>query len=386
MKILQIAEGIFPNSLDGMARHVYELSTNLSNNGHDVDVLVSEWDGSKKGSTYEDDPLQDCITVHQSLPSSIELIREQEYDIVHLHGVGFRPLGIISNDVLILVAKALGAKVVITPHGGVDVLNSPPDVEAQRYPVWAMKFYLQYLIRGPFRLMDAMVALTPFQENEMTGELNLQEDKIKLIPNGISESSFSSANPGKFYKEYGIEEELIILYLGRVAPRKRVHEIVEVLPKLRDNNISVSLAVVGVDDGGLDGVRREIESQNVSEHVEICGRVSESMKYSALAAADVFVNPSEFEGLPTAPLEAMAQGCPVVCADNEGSKHLLGHGEYGLLYPIGETEELLGKLSNLLSNERVRTEYAKLGRDRADEFRWSSVATDIESLYQKTSR
>jgi len=75
----------------------------------------------------------------------------------------------------------------------------------------------------------------------------------------------------------------------------------------------------------------------------------------------------------------MAHGVAVIGADNPGAKYVL-EGNCGLLYNIGDQEQLRRKVLFLLDNEESRKKLAERGKNRAREFEWKKVAKNVEEF------
>ena len=86
---------------------------------------------------------------------------------------------------------------------------------------------------------------------------------------------------------------------------------------------------------------------------------------AVLAAADVFVLPSHFEGLPMSVIEAMLTGLPVVATDIRGPREQVVDGETGLLVPAGSVERLAAALGRLVGDAGLRARMGEAGRRRA---------------------
>ena len=86
-----------------------------------------------------------------------------------------------------------------------------------------------------------------------------------------------------------------------------------------------------------------------------------------LAAADIFVLPSHFEGLPMSVIEAMLAGLPVVATDIRGPREQVVDGETGLLVPVRDATSLAGALRRLAEDEALRGRMGAAGLARARE-------------------
>jgi glycosyltransferase involved in cell wall biosynthesis len=84
-----------------------------------------------------------------------------------------------------------------------------------------------------------------------------------------------------------------------------------------------------------------------------------------MAAADLFVLPSRFEGLPMSVIEAMLTGLPVVACDVRGPAEQVVDGATGLLVPVGDATALAAALRQLAADAELRTRMGAAGRVRA---------------------
>ena len=105
-----------------------------------------------------------------------------------------------------------------------------------------------------------------------------------------------------------------------------------------------------------------------------------------LCSLDIFVHPSLFEGGgPTAVLEAMAVGLPVVGSDIGGLNESVVHGKTGLLVPPKNPMALAEAIIELLSNKTRARTMGRNGRERVSQerFRLSTYIHRIENLYKE---
>jgi glycosyltransferase involved in cell wall biosynthesis len=86
-----------------------------------------------------------------------------------------------------------------------------------------------------------------------------------------------------------------------------------------------------------------------------------------LAASDLFVLPSLWEGLPMALLEGMAAGLPVVATDVAGSRQVVRDGRDGILVPPGDAAALASAMAAVLANDEERARLGRAARDRVEQ-------------------
>lgn len=149
-----------------------------------------------------------------------------------------------------------------------------------------------------------------------------------------------------------------VAYLGRLAPYKRVADLLRAIWLLRTKRFEVRTLVIGsgIQQGELRLLARSL---GVSDLVEFLERASTAEIMSRLKAAKVFVMPSEREGYSIATLEAMACGAvPVVARPPQGEVFGVGeivkHNVNGLHYPVGNVVALSDSIGQLLSDECLR--------------------------------
>jgi len=103
---------------------------------------------------------------------------------------------------------------------------------------------------------------------------------------------------------------------------------------------------------------------------------------SFLATGDVYAFPSRTEGMPIAPIEAMAAGLPVVAADASGVSDIFVNGEKsgGIVVPRGDVSAFAAALGRVLDNEHLRRLLAAAGRERARAFACETVGKQLRSV------
>ena len=106
-----------------------------------------------------------------------------------------------------------------------------------------------------------------------------------------------------------------------------------------------------------------------------------------LAASDLLVLPSLYEGLPNVVLEAMHQAKPVVATDAPGTNELVVDGATGRLVPLGETKALAKALHDLIRDPERRAAMGLAGRDRLEpQFGLTTMIAAYADLYESLAR
>jgi glycosyltransferase involved in cell wall biosynthesis len=205
------------------------------------------------------------------------------------------------------------------------------------------------------RHYDACVALSDGQRDLLVAA-GYPESRIEVIHNGVDTEAISPG-PSSLHDELGAR--LVVLYLGRLDPEKRVPALVRTFLSLGwpDDHV---LVVAG---GGVQErrVRRLAEGH---ANVRVLGVVSDARRrLELLRGADIFVLPSTAEGLALSMLEGMSAGCAVIATDVGEDGAALG--DAGLTIPAVPLERHLARaLERLRADAALRTDLGAAARAR----------------------
>ncbi|RMD57818.1 glycosyltransferase family 1 protein [Candidatus Woesearchaeota archaeon] len=190
-----------------------------------------------------------------------------------------------------------------------------------------------------------------------------------LLHNAINTSFFHPVRAKKPVKGD------MILFIGRLIEAKGVQDLFEAA---RGIDATVVIA-------GSGNYEREL-ARIAPDNVVFLGEVNEKQVRSLLSCADVFVNPSYAEGLPTSVLEAGAMGVPTIATDVGGTREIIDDGVNGYLVPKGDVEALRDRIVRVLKNKRkAKMMAARLRSKVVKRFDWESTVEKLERLAQKYS-
>ena len=168
--------------------------------------------------------------------------------------------------------------------------------------------------------------------------------------------------------------------VGHVGELDHSHKgqgtIIEAARAMRDSDPGVHFVLVGE---GRDEQRLRRAAAGL-DNVAFAGFVENVEDY--LAAFDVFVYPSLYEGLGSSLLDAMAFGLPIAASNVGGIPEVVQDGVNGLLIPPQDSEALVGALRRLLGDSELRDAMARDNRARAAEFDTDRMTTAYESIYR----
>ena len=193
--------------------------------------------------------------------------------------------------------------------------------------------------------------------------------KATLIGNGIDVAGFlarvSADARLRVRKEFGISNEAFVLVKVARLERLKGHDfLLQGLRRFvtRANREVVALFVgIGKDE---EHIRAAVERMGLQRVVHFTGYRHDIP--DILAAADVSVLTSLYEGVPRALMESMALGLPVVATDAPGTRMLVQSGRTGLLVEYGDVEGLASALMQVLENPELARGLGQAGKHRVE--------------------
>jgi glycosyltransferase involved in cell wall biosynthesis len=172
--------------------------------------------------------------------------------------------------------------------------------------------------------------------------------------------------------------------VANVHPRKRIGDLVDALALVRARVPDARLRVAGACDASARAALVEQARRlGVADAVAIVGRVADVAH--VMADAHVVALPSSCEGTPTALIEAMAAGRPVVATRTGHVEGVVGDGEEGYLVEIGDVPAMADRLTRLLADADHRGLLAHAARDRARRHDVRHVAARLLRVWLETA-
>jgi len=206
-------------------------------------------------------------------------------------------------------------------------------------------------------------------------------EHIFRMSNGIDAMSFAGSKSRENAKQdMGLQNKTLVLFVGRLVIQKSIPTLLEAMMIAVQScpNLHLILVGGGVERGSLEALVRDL---GIQEFVTFAGNQVDVKPF--LSAADIFVLPSEKEGMSNALLEAMAAGVACLASPVGASPQMLDRGRCGLLLPVGDVAAWADALENLTRDPIRREELGAAARQRViDEYDFSVVGSKYEALYR----
>ena len=370
MRIAMLGHKRIPSREGGVEVVVEELATRMVERGHQVTVYnrsghhVSgrEFDG-KKFKTYKGVRIKTVPSINipgiaamtASLFASI-CAAFGRYDVVHFHTEG--------PCVTIWLPKLLGKRCVATVHG----------LDHQRSK-WG-KFARAYIMLGEkcaVKYADEIIVLSRSVQAYFKEKYG--RDTV-MIPNGVTPVVLREAD--MITREFGLEKDSYILYLGRITPEKGIHYLIEAYKGLKTDK---KLIIAGgtSDSNGYFAELKAMAEGNTN--IIFTGFVQGQMLEELYSNAYVYVLPSDLEGMPLSLLEAMSYGNCCVVSDIPECKDVVE--DKGVVFEQGNVQKLKDVLFRLLGNsECVNIKKTSVSGFICEKYNWEEVVEKTVGLYQ----
>jgi len=288
----------------------------------------------------------------------LRLLRGETWDVLHTHLTYANILGI-------LAARLLGKPVIASMH---NILRGRTALR-ERLERWLLPFASRIVAVGE----QVGAELTP-----------LFPGKVETIVNAVPElSAVSASRRAELRRELGIDSSaLLLLAVGRLTAQKAFDDLLQALALLRPAFPQVLLWVAG--EGELrPALEAQTEALGLNSTVRWLG-IRRDIP-DLLAAADVYVSASRWEGLSVALLEAMSAGLPPVVTAVGDAPRVVQPG-CGLLTPPSDPQALAQTLQPLLGDAALRSSLGRSARQRVQaEYGAAAWYERMQLLYRSVS-
>ncbi|WP_347137453.1 glycosyltransferase [Paracoccus sp. SSK6] len=225
------------------------------------------------------------------------------------------------------------------------------------------------------RNVDAVIAVSDAAADGWRAALAAmgRDGAVHAVPNG-------TAAPVLAHKG---ADGMTLLCVGRFSPQKLHRTLLAALARLHRRGIPARLDLVG-QGAGMGRLRHWTARLGLARHVRFLGRRGDVP--ALMAASDLLVLPSGFEGLPLVALEAMSIGLPVIATDVTGSAEALGPG-HPWLVPPRRSRPLADAIAQALTDDAARAIVARRGQARwSGHFTAARMAADTVRIYRRVLR
>ena len=385
MKILMLSWEYPPRVVGGISRVVHDLSHKLVKDGQDVTVVTY-----RDGDTpyFEDD---DGVKVHRvdnfmiapnnfidwvmqlnfnMVAKAGEIInKEGKFDVIHAH-----------DWLAAYAAKTLKTSydipMICTIHATEAGRNNGIRTDMQKY-INDTEWLLTYEA-------SEVIVNSNYMKSEIQRLFGLPFEKINVVPNGVNLNNFNNVyRDYDFRRRFAMDNEKIILFMGRLVYEKGIQHLISAMPKILDHYHDVKLVIAG-KGGMLDELKAQANNLGISQKVYFAGYLNSKDVQKMYRCADISVFPSTYEPFGIVALEAMLAGVPVVVSDIGGLNEIVEHGVTGMKSYAGNPNSIADSILTLLFDHKLCDQVVKNAKAKVKaEYNWSKITSDTFFTYQK---
>ena len=288
------------------------------------------------------------------------------FDVAHIHACHNLP-GVIAAAEL----SRAGVPYVVSPNG------TAKPIERR---IMAKRLFAVTAGRSLLSAAARVIAVSRAEVRQLRA-IGVSESAIVQIPNPIDEQEVDRlTDPRGFRTRWDLGDAPIVLFLGKLTPRKGVTDLVRAFATL-DAPAAV-LVVAGNDMGARRSVEALVTNLQLRKRVTFTGLLSGQERLDALAAATVVVYPSRDEIFGLVPLEALLCGTPVVVCNDSGCGEVIAVTGGGQTVPHADIGALAAAIKAVLGNEPQWRNRARMAAIVARERFGSGVISEqLEALY-----
>ena len=385
MKILMLTWEYPPRIVGGIARVVHDLSHKLVKDGNEVTVVTyqegeaPEFENDKGVKVYRvqnymihPNNFTDWIMqLNFSLTAkATQIINEQgAFDCIHAHD------WLVAYSAKTL-KDAFQIPIVSTIHATESGRNSGIHDDVQRY-INDTEWLLTYE-------STEVIVNSNYMKCELQRLFGLPFEKINVIPNGINLNNFSGIDKDyDFRRKYAMDNEKIILYIGRLVHEKGIQHLISAMPKII-NGYNDTKLIIGGKGGMYDELKEQAKALGIEDKVYFTGYLSSKEVQKMYKCADIAVFPSTYEPFGIVALEAMLAGVPTVVSDIGGLNEIVEHGVNGMKSYAGNCNSIADSVLNLLYNHQLCDNITKNAKNKVkQEFNWNKITNDTFFTYEK---
>ena len=385
MKILMLTWEYPPRVVGGISKVVYDLSHKMVKEGNEVTVVTyKEGDNVKY---YENDKGVEVYRVDNYMirPNNFidwimqlnfnmitkanEIINKNgKFDVIHAHDwlVAYSAKSIKESYNIPLIS---------TIHATESGRNSGIHDETQRY-INDSEWMLTYE-------SSEVIVNSNYMKNEVQRLFGLPYDKINVIPNGVNLQLFSNVNVDyDFRRQYAMDNEKIILYVGRLVYEKGIQNLIAAMPKILDRYHDSKLIICG-RGGMIDELREQVKYLGIDNKVYFAGYCDSKKMQKMYKCADVAVFPSTYEPFGIVAIESMLSGTPTIVSDVGGLNEIVEHGVTGMKSYAGNANSIADSVLALLFDPKLCANISQNAIKKVKEnYNWAKITDNTYYVYQ----
>lgn len=364
---IRVLECIRQGQVGGGESHLLDLSSNLNKEIFEPIVL-----------SFTDGPMIDMLKekgiqthiIFTKKPFNIfiwrkvkKLIRDEKIDIIHAHGTR-------ANSNVFWAARSLRIPLIYTIHGW--SFHDDQKSLVKKFRIFGEKFLTA----------RTHVNISVSESNQQSGKKNIKSFTSTIVKYGIDQGKFDPAKQfPDIRNELGIDKNItLLLFIARFTAHKQPLTLIKAFALVVKKMPAIKLLMVGDGDEKYAALTLAKELSIEKNLIFLPFRQDVP---AILKAADIFILPSLWEGLPIGLLEAMRMGKAVIASNVDGTCEVIKHQDNGYLVDVDNLQNGLAEAIQLLATDsRLRQQYGANAMETVNShFNVATMTRHIENIY-----
>ena len=347
-----ITVGIFPPDIGGPASFVPKISKYLINKGHNIKIICLS---DKEHLDYKDE--FSVIRINRNLPIISRWFKtivkiynvSKKSDLIFVNGLGTEATIANLFSRKKVIRKIVGDPVWERVYNRKLINESFDDFQENKHGIFIS---LQKIIRN-WSINKSNLIITPSQHLKTFINKIGVDNKTLVINNGVTIQETNN----KVFQNRIIQ----LLVISRLVTQKNIDSIIKAV-KVMENE-GIILNIVG-DGSEINNLKNLVENYELEEKVNFIGKIENAKLNEYLSNADIFVQASNYEGLPHSILEAINYEIPILSTEVGGCSVLLNKGERGYIIPLPISETGISDgIRTIINNKKEAMSKAKAAKE-----------------------
>lgn len=224
---------------------------------------------------------------------------------------------------------------------------------------------------------DLIIAVSENTKYDIMELYGIKEEKIKVVYPGVtlSQPLIRRSARGQAIFQKGESNRKYILFLGTVENRKNVLGVVEAFKILNYKYGITNYDLVIAGGEKITNFKSQVSNLGLCDKVKILGYIDEKQKCELYKNTALFIYPSFYEGFGFPPLEAMANGVPVITGVTSSLPEVVG--DAALMVDPYNVNDIASAMAQILTDEKLCSLMIERGFKRVRKFTWEKCAREV---------
>lgn len=244
--------------------------------------------------------------------------------------------------------------------------------------------YRRFIVPKVVQKSEAIITVSHFERNTILEHLQLPEEKVEVVYNGIStafHNRYSQKEVEAFKVKHGLPEQYM-LFLGNTAPKKNTQNVLSAyITYCCSVSNPIPLVILDYERTLVEETLAASGQSHLLPNFVCPGYIAPHQMPLIYNAAHLFLYPSLRESFGMPILEAMACGTPVITSTTSSMPEVAG-GAAILVDPF-ESQDIAEGMHKILSNSKLYDQMVAQGLQRASSFTWESSAKSLLAIYER---